>query len=275
MLPPNDVQPSELWLKLTQRPQPSEEIDFPGRDAGGKPLGKLRVRVLTSDEQDRARVAAQRHMTETRKVRSDELPGEVMREVLGDAVARELLCMACTGIEEIRAAQPGSAAVYPRVFNRGDDLAKALSGPELAALFGSYLLVQEKYGPTERSIDSPEERDAWISRLVEGASRHPLARLPLPALHALAMSLAERAYSLSCILEFLLSTSPSTLESIRTSLGSGTSWSGKLPSELEKIGSNPSVDVAPSADPVSPHVVDVITTEMAIEAARRMRNGAL
>lgn len=269
--PPTDVPASELWLKLNERPQPSEVVDFPGYDLNGKPLGKVRIRVLLGDEQDRAKIAAHRYLTETRKVRPDELSGEIMRETLGDAVMRELLCMACTGAEPYGAQAIGRAPVYPRIFQRGEDLAKTMSNADIATLFGSYLLVQEKYGPTERSIETPEERDAWIKRLAEGASRHPLVRLPLPALHELIMSLAGRAYSLSCILESLLSTSPDTLESIRTSLGSGTTWSGSLPSEFEAIGSSPSVESDPGIDPVAPHVVETITQDAAKRAALAFR----
>lgn len=277
MGPPETVPPSELWLKLTERPQPSEIVDFPGYDLNGKPLGKVRVRVLTGLEQERAKIAAQRYMVDTRKVRAEEMGGEIMREALGDAVIRELLCMACTGAEPYAQAALGKAPVYPRVFQRGEDLANVMSQADIAVLFGSYLLVQEKYGPTERSIDSPEERDAWISRLVEGASRHPLARLSLPALHDLVMSLAARAYSLSCIQEFLLSSSRSTLESIRTSLGSGTRWSGQLPSELEGIGSSPSGDgenETPTSDPVAPHTVELLTQDAARQATIDFRNNA-
>lgn len=272
MGPPDNVSPSDLWLKLTERQQPSEVVDFPGYDVNGKPLGKVRIRVLTGDEQDRARIAAQRHMTEARKVRTDELGGEIMREALGDAVARELLCIACTGPDPIGQQATGRAPAYPRVFSRGEDIAKTMSQADIMALWGLYLLVQEKYGPTERTIDSPEERDAWVSRLVEGASRYPLARLQLPALHDLIMLLAARSYSLSCILESLLSSSPDTLESIRKSLDSGTSWSGSLPSELESIGSSPSRSSGETETaPVAPHSVEVITPEMAKEAARNFR----
>jgi hypothetical protein len=63
------------------------------------------------------------------------------------------------------------------------------------------------------------------------------------------------------------------LESIRTKLDSGTSWSGKLPSDLEEIGSSPrgfSSDV-PSTEPVAPHVVETITQDSARDAARAFR----
>jgi hypothetical protein len=269
--PPNDIPPSELWQKLTERPQPSDIVDFPGYDLNGKPLGKVRIRVLRGDEQDRAKIAAHRYLTETRKVRADELGGEVMRETLGDAVMREILCMACTAPEPFGNAATGGAPVYPRIFQRGEDIAKTMSNADIAVLFGSYLLVQEKYGPTEKTIETPEERDAWIKRLTEGASRHPLVRLPSPALLELAMSLAARAYSLSCTLEYLFSTSPSSLDAVRTNLGPGTIWSGSLPSELEAIGSNPSVEAEPGTEPVAPHVVETITHDAAKRAARAMR----
>lgn len=275
MNPPDDIPASTLWLRLLERPQPSEVVDFPGFDLNGKPLGKIRIRVLTGVEMERAKLAADAYLTTTRKVKAERLDanmGELLRETVGDAVIREILAMACTGVEPIGQQAMGRAPAYPRVFQRGEDLANVLVQADIATLFGSYLLVQEKFGPTERSIASAEERDAWISRLQEGASRHPLARLPLPALHDLAMSLAARAYSLSAILEFLLRDSPDTLALILKNLGSGTSWSGRLPSELETIGSSPLVDRDGSeTDPVAPHVIDVITQEAAKEAARRLK----
>lgn len=261
MGPPTDITASELWLRLRERPRPSEVVTFPN-------IGRVRVRVLTMEEQDAARLAAHRVLKDTQRLTKDDLLTQILAEHAGDAVAKELIARACVGEKAINAdyEQTGKPPVYPVIFPDGASL-NVLTAAELSMLFGAFLLVQEKFGPTERTVRTPEERDAWVRRLAEGAGSYPLAQMPLPALAELTMSLAARCYSLCCILESLHATSPSTLDAACTSLGSGTRWSTPLPSKLEGIGSQPESD---HELPVNVRGSDVITVEAAQEAARRL-----
>lgn len=263
MGPPTDIEASELWLRLRERPRPSDVIVFPG-------LGRVRVRVLTMEEQDEAKLAAHRLLKEKHKLTKDDLLTQILAEHAGDAVAKELLARACVQEHAINAQQveAGKSPVYARIFVDGAAL-NVLTAPELSMLFGAYLLVQEKFGPTERTIQSADERDAWVRRLVEGASAYPLARMPLPGLVALITSLAARCYSLSCILGYLHEHSPDTLDAACTSLGTGTRWSTPLPSSIDAIGSRPSGDDAIDGEAL-PGPEEIITPEKAREAARRL-----
>lgn len=191
--PPKDVPASELFLKLIEAPRPTEVIDFPRKGPDGKPVGRVRLQVLTQEEHDRARTAAHAAM-KGQGFDKDDLQGAVLREVEGDTVARELLAMACL-TDEGHEFEDGKIT-YGRIFRDASDL-KKLRSDEIAVLFNAYLVVQSKYGPFESSVSTSQDVDAWVKRLVDGGSSFLLLHLPLPALADLTYSLAERVSILS------------------------------------------------------------------------------
>jgi hypothetical protein len=83
------------------------------------------------------------------------------------------------------------------------------------------------------------------------------------------MLLAQRTYSLSAVLERLSSNSPESLESIRSTLDTGTSWSGALPGWLTEIASSPLSE--PEPDMFEAEHTE-ITMEQAIAAAKALRD---
>ncbi len=216
--PPEDIPPSELFLKLCE-PRPSEVIDFPRKDRDGNYVGKCRIQVLKSEDHDRARIVAQKKLKAKvagfgiEALDSKDMESPAVREVLGDIVAHELLTMAVLSDKASFEETEENAAVYARVFRDSSQISKVLSADETLALYNAYMLVQHKYGPFERTIGSDEELDDWVNRLAEGGSAFPLLALTSPQLAELTLSLAERISSVSRILASLWESLPDTSKS--------------------------------------------------------------
>lgn len=220
MGPPTDVEPSELWRKLSETPRPSDVVDFPRKDGKGDPIGKIRIQVLTQEQHDEARERGQKHLVETKKIPLEQIKTDLMREVLGDAVAREVLALACLTENPIPGTDPPR---YGRVFPDGPSIGQKLSADEVGVLFTQYTMVQNRFGPYEGNVHNEDELNAWIKRLAEGASAYPLAALDLQALLGLCLSLARRSYTLCGLLESSWQSLPPSLASDlgRFSLGTG------------------------------------------------------
>lgn len=253
MKPPDD-EPSALFAKLLEMPRPTEVIDFPRNDAQGQPVGRVRVQILTSKEHDDAREKAHAWLKK-RGITNDDMTAPALREVLGDAIAKELIAMAC--LTEKDYGSPGKPT-YARMFRNARDV-DALGADEIVILFYAYELVQKKYGPFERNL-SPEDIDAWVQRLGEGGAEFPLLSLALPQLVLLAQSLGARLYSLSRILESQLETLPTTLVSQLRDSYTGIGSAGAPAAATSAPGSASRADVAAP-----------ITTETAVEMANRLR----
>jgi len=268
--PPNDVPASELWRRLSESPCPSEVIDFPRRDARGKPLGQVRIQVLQMEQHDEARIRA--HMAlKTKRLDTEDLKGPSIQEVYGDMVARELLAMACV---TPKALNPDDITPkYGRIFARPEDLGR-LTADEINVLFTAYTMVQHRYGPYEGSIEDDTQLTAWLRRLVEGASAYPLAQRNWHQLVELTSSLAGRAYMLSAILESLYSTLPDTLQSSLAALGIGIGYFGEQPVNDIQNGS-PHEIPDPFERPEGWTPPEPMTLEQAARAAERLHKGAL
>lgn len=97
-------------------------------------------------------------------------------------------------------------------------------------------MVQHRYGPYEGNLETEEQTTAWMRRLAEGASALPLGRLGWHHLVELTTSLAERAYTLSAILDGLSSNLQHTSAACLKSWDIGTTSFGALPASATRIG---------------------------------------
>ena len=143
MGPPSDVTPSELFRKLQETPAPSEVVDFPRRDLQGASIGRVRLMVLDMDQQTDARMHAHRKL-KARAVEAGDMTTPIVREVLGDMVAREVLAMSCCAVDPIPGTEDrdnGQGVVYPRIFRDAADLGK-LTADELTTLFTAFEMSQ-------------------------------------------------------------------------------------------------------------------------------------
>lgn len=254
-MPTKEIPPSELFAKLLEMPRPSEVIDFPRNDAHGNPVDRIRVQVLTSLDHDKAREQAHAAL-KGRGLDKEDMSAPAIREVLGDAIAKELIAMACLTERDFGDA---GKPTYGRIFRNAKDV-DSLAADEILILFNAYQLVQSKYGPFERNL-SADDIEAWITRLGEGGSEFPLLSLALPQLVLLAQCLGERLYTLSRIPASPSESSPSTSGSPAPDSSTDTGSAGSPVDATDLTGSER------RDRPLGP-----ITTEAARDMAEKMRD---
>lgn len=248
MKPPEDVTPSELFLKLCE-PLPTEVVSFPRKDRFGNPLGKVRIKVLTMEDHNRARIQAQKALKQSvagfgiEALDKNDVDSPAVREVLGDLVAHEILCMACVTEEPLFEATDDRPATYGRIFKTPSDLRRVLTADETLTLFEAYRLVQYRWGPFEMLTNEDGELEAWIQRLEEGARSFPLLALSLPQLHQLTSSLAERISLLSHILVSQWDSLPPSLASQLEEYCLGTGSSGERVESYTQLSTGSSLEV--------------------------------
>lgn len=260
--PPKDVPAKELFLQLCE-PAPSEVIDFPRKNRQtGKPITRVRIMVVPQIEHERAQMSARKSIMDRYQLKAGELEDKITREVAGDAIARELLVVACRHESPMPGTEDSAEGPqYPRLFRDAAHVSE-LTAHEIMVLFNAYLAVQEKYGPFESHPMTPDDIDNWVKRLVEGGSELPLLSTTFPQLVQLSYLLAERTYSLSQVLATQLQNSPPT-SGFTLPAYCGDIYSFGRPAEnSESTGSESSDSLL--AD------VDSISTEDAIELARKL-----
>jgi hypothetical protein len=239
--PPSDVPANELFLRLLDRPRPGEEVPFPGLDLPGA-RGKLRIQVLHSHQHTRARLIAQNAVKKQAAryglppLTELDMQGAAVKGAVSDLAACEVLAMACTGINPISGSDTESANVrYPVIFADGEAVSKTLSADEVAYLFAAYTIVQNKFGPNE-AICLPEDVNAWVRRLVEGAEDYPFLRLSSPQWAELLTALASKLYTLNGILESQWESLPESLRSELQTYLLGTGSAGEPASHSSAEG---------------------------------------
>ena len=181
--PPQDIPASQLWLKLASQERPSQIVDFPRRGSDGAPIGQLRIRILTQEEQMVCTAAAEKiakeHLKDSKK---DELGYE---RLFTDAVCVEVLFRACRDAEDV------SKPAFPSP----KSIRHALTTEECAMLFQHYLTVQLELGPMVVTM-SDDEVEAWITRLAEGGSSFPFDMLSSDLQKILLLHMAYQLRSL-------------------------------------------------------------------------------
>lgn len=262
--PPADVSAKDLFLKLSE-PKPSEVVDFPRKNHAGKPVAQIRIQVLSMKEHEQARVEAHRKLKSRYALKEDDMNGLTMREVHGDAVAREVLATACRMVEAIEGTEESDTGVrYPRAFRDAEQINDELTANEILILFNSYLQVQEKYGPFETQIETAEDVNKWIQRLEEGGSELPLLALSLPQLVRLTSLLGVRTSSLYRVLATQWESLPDTLRStLLNSFGDISSFGRPVETSEDTGSENSPEDALLRAD-------RPLTIEDAKDLARRL-----
>lgn len=185
--PPTNIAAGDLWAQICAIPRPSRVADFPRLDpASGKPVARVRLMVLTQEEQMLCASAAEKI---TRAMLKDVPKGDDARrgydDVYNNAAAIEILFRACKKEED------ATASFFPTP----QAIRQALSIDEVGVLFSEYLMAQTELGPIVSKM-SPEEMDAWVERLGEGGAMFPLASLSSEMLTSLAFGLACQLHAL-------------------------------------------------------------------------------
>lgn len=252
--PPTDIPASELFLKLLERPAPSEVFAFPRRGADGEAVFSVRIIVLPEKKLEACRMRARKWLFE--KAKDQSASTQLLDEhTMGDRLAKELLVEAVHEDRVIFGSDEHGSPKYHKLFRTADDVGE-LTADEVGALYGAYILTQMMFGPTDGSFEDQAEINAWTGRLAEGG--RPFA-LPLLLSHqrdSLLLSLAQRSSTVLSILASPPENWQTSLESLRTSWQVGTGSS-----TAPAVGSTPS-RVEPER---------VITQEEAMRAAQLMR----
>lgn len=246
--PPEDVPASELFLKLQEMPHPSEVIPFPRKTIDGRPVGTVRIMALPDRDHDTARKRALKAAKEKLGLSQEDRNDPLGVALVSDAVARELLAIACR-TEENRGSE--EKPFYPVIFPSADKIGEILTANELAVLFNYYLLVQAKWGPYEKSIQSEQDLSAWIKRLAEGAAEFPLGALSSGQSAELPPLLARRALTLSVVLESLWPSLPPTLRSRLETYSIGTSFFGGPARDSSQDGSGTYPNLQVTEEPLT------------------------
>jgi len=241
-LPPKDVAPSALFAKLLETPEPSEVIDFPRPGPDGSPLFRVRVRVLRVNEIDQARRKAHERC-KALGVAPAEMDTPINREILGDAVAREVVAMACSEAEPVKGTEGNHRPTYARLFADGAAVSE-LTPDELAALFGAYQLVQHRFGPFEHNLHSAEEVDAWVDALTAGARELPLFRLSSHQRDLLCVELAHLVRAFRSSTDSQPESLPESSESSRSDSPTDTSSASEQPVEPTPLADRERVTLA-------------------------------
>ncbi len=185
-MPPKDIEPSALFLKLTQS-RPHKLVDLPRKGPDGEPIGQVAMWILTQEELIAVAAESER---KTRKLLGSDIPGKEQAktgydDVYQNTAACELLFKACRDADD-----PTKPA-----FRTPSEIQKAFSNDEIGVLQFAYLTVQSELGPIESQL-SDDEFEAWVRVLAEGASALPFAALSWGALTALALRMASQLWPL-------------------------------------------------------------------------------
>lgn len=167
--PPPDVDPADLWTKLTTLPRPHTEVAFPRKDPRtGQPMAdKVKIWVLTESELMSSRAAADAYAHEI--LLKPQKSGDAnlgYQDIYRNACVIEIVWRCC------RAPINAQVPAFPST----KAIRQWLTSDEIAVLFQAYCAWQRESGPILSSMDKAE-MDAWIAVLREGGSRVPLARL--------------------------------------------------------------------------------------------------
>lgn len=187
--PPSDVEPSELFVRLTSGTRPHHVVDLPRKDpVTGAPAGRVRMMVLTQTEMIIAGAEAEKR---TRKLLKDGLPKQDeaqlgYQDVYNNLVACEVLFRACRHIDD--------ETLKRSAFRTPHEVGNAFSNDEIGVLYHHYLTVKHELGPIVATM-TEEEIEAWIRVLGEGASAIPLDALSWGALTTLVRTMASRLLS--------------------------------------------------------------------------------
>lgn len=206
--PPKNVEPADLWTRLTTLPRPHTEVAFPRRDSatGQWMTDKVGLWVLTEAELMSCRAAADiyaKDLLDKNAPKSGDASLGYL-DIYRNALVVEVVWRACRNPQALLGPAFPSTAMIRRY----------LTSDELAVLFQAYSTFQVESGPMLSSM-TKDEMDAWIEALVEGGSAVPLARMPLGSVTELLMH------------------SVSTLRKSRRGNGSAGSPDGELSSGID------------------------------------------
>jgi len=143
---------------LADHPLPSEVVEFEQGEDTHRKLHRLRVQTLSMHQLDMARARAFERVTDGAHKPAD-LGHPIAAAVLQDAVACEVLVLACTtvGAVEMPAKGGGMLSTYPAIFRHVHHLRDSLSATDLRWLWDQYLRIEASGAPVLVGDEEDEE----------------------------------------------------------------------------------------------------------------------
>lgn len=211
-MPPSDVPASLVVRELIARGKPpSVVVDFPMFDEAGKPIAKVRIRLLTDHEQTMALANARAEVARLVKDASRDLPWRP-EEMEHNTRATEILAVACRLVRYRCEAHPVVAGYYPHAcptcgeamteyvddknldppfFDHGVlEARRYFRNVELGTLWNAYASLQDKSHPHLNDLSEAEMR-AWIDVIAKGAVELPFSYFSRGQLETLTRFCAE------------------------------------------------------------------------------------
>jgi hypothetical protein len=216
-MPPSDVPASLVVRELISRGKPpSVVIDFPMFDDAGKPIAKVRIRLLTDSEQTMALANARAEVARLVKDASRDLPWRP-EEMEHNTRATEILAVACRLVRYRCEAHPVVAGYYPHAcptcgeamteyvddknldppfFDHGVlEARRYFRNVELGTLWNAYASLQDKSHPNLYDMSEAEMR-AWIDVIARGTRDLPFSYFSRGQLEILTTYCAESLVAL-------------------------------------------------------------------------------
>lgn len=142
--PSSDTSVSQMWKALSLQERQTQIVDFPRKGPDGAVIGRLRVRILTQEEEMVCVAAAEKLAKEHLK---DSKKRDIGYERLyADALCVEVLFRACRDVDDLK--RPA--------FPSPKHLRQALTTDECLVLFQTYVRVQSELGPASYAEEQDE-----------------------------------------------------------------------------------------------------------------------
>jgi hypothetical protein len=172
--PPQGIKPSALVARLlAEGTVPNATVDFPRRNAQGEPICKVYIRLLDQVEEDCALANAAQYVDRMLKDGKN-LPWKA-EELEHNARCAEILAEACRNPDDPER----------KFFEVGVAETRLFTTDELSQLMLVYASLKEQAWPALRRMD-PEEFEAWVQIISEGAMAYPFSQFSRAKLEAFA-----------------------------------------------------------------------------------------
>lgn len=166
--PPDNIEPSALWLALTAVPRPHRVVDLPRAfPATGKPVGQIAIWPLTQEEQMICTAEADRFVKQVLKDSQKKDEANLgYAHLFSNENAVQILFRAC------RDASNAPDSLKLTAFPSTKGMRQEFTADEISTLFEMYITVQLEVGPIV-AYQTEDEMEAWIRRIEEGGSALP------------------------------------------------------------------------------------------------------
>ena len=185
--PPENIEPSALWLALTAVPRPHRVVDLPRAFPGtGKSVGQIALWPLTQEEQMICTAEADRFVKGILKDSQKKDEANLgYAHLFANETAVQVLFRAC------RDASNPPESLKASAFPSTKGLRHEFTADEISTLFEMYITVQLEVGPVTAFM-TDDEMEAWIRRIEEGGSALPFDLLAPQAQKSLLVFMASQ-----------------------------------------------------------------------------------